>query len=91
MRHLFFLFLTVTLFSCNNNNALCDCVEAGEEVNRISASFFDRTPTQAGKDSLVQAKKHRDEICAPFQEMMPKELHKKAAECESLEFTGELK
>jgi len=84
-----FLFIIVFLASCNNSNQLCDCVEAGDEVNRISASFFDRLATKEGEDSLTQAKKVRDEICAPFQEMMPKELHEQAAKCESLKFSTE--
>ena len=89
MKILSFLFIVGFLVSCNNSNQLCDCVEAGDEVNKISASFFDRAPTKEGEDSLIQAKKVRDEICAPFQEMMPKELHKKAAECEALKLTPE--
>jgi hypothetical protein len=84
-----FLLIIGVLVSCNNKRPLCDCVEAGDEVNRISASFFDRLPTKEGEDSLIQAKKVRDDLCAPFQEMLPKELHQKAAECESLNFTAE--
>ena len=89
MKILSFLFIIGFLVSCNNSNQLCDCVEAGDEVNRISASFFERAATKEGEDSLNQAKKVRDEICAPFQEMMPKELHEKAAECEALKITPE--
>lgn len=84
----FSLFLLLgLLISCTQNNPLCDCVEAGDEVNRISATFFDRAPTKAGEDSLQKAKKRRDELCEPFQDMMPQELHERAAECESLEFS----
>lgn len=89
MKILSFLIIVGFLFSCNSSNQLCDCVEAGDEVNKISASFFEREPTKEGEDSLIQAKKVRDEICAPFQEMMPKELHEKAAECESLKINPE--
>jgi len=84
-----FLIIVGLLVSCNNSNQLCDCVEAGDEVNRISASFFDRPVTKEGEDSLIKAKKVRDEICSPFQEMMPKELHEKAAECEALRINTE--
>lgn len=87
MRILSFLLLLTLLVSCNNSQPLCDCVDAGDEVNRISATFFNRAPTQAGEDSLKSAKKKRDEICAPFQEMAPQELHERAEECEALKFT----
>ncbi|PWH85541.1 hypothetical protein [Brumimicrobium oceani] len=85
------LLLLLTLFvSCSNNQPLCDCVEAGEDVNKISASFFNRAPTQAGEDSLNSAKAKYDSLCAPFQEMSPAELHKRAAECQSLEINPDL-
>jgi len=87
MRIFSLIILLGLLISCNNSNQLCDCIEAGDEVNRISASFFNRPATQAGKDSLTQAKIIRDEICAPFQEMMPQELHEKARECQTLNFS----
>ena len=83
------LLLLTLLVSCNNNQSLCDCVEAGDEVNKISATFFNRAPTQAGEDSLNVAKHKRDELCEPFQEMMPKDLHEKASKCESLEIHPE--
>lgn len=83
------LLLLGLLVSCNNEQPLCDCVEAGDEVNRISATFFTRAPTQAGEDSLTKAKEIRDELCEPFQEMMPKELHERASKCESLKITPE--
>ncbi|HLV42076.1 MAG TPA: hypothetical protein VKY37_07345 [Brumimicrobium sp.] len=90
MKILSFLFIVGLFVSCNSSsNQLCDCVEAGDEVNRISASFFERLPTKEGEDSLIQAKKVRDELCLPFQQMMPKELHEKAAECEALKITPE--
>lgn len=88
MKKLGLLIFTSLLFSCSDQS-LCDCVEAGDEVNRISATFFERVPTEAGEDSLRVAKERRDELCADFQDMMPKELHEKAAECSSLEINPE--
>ncbi|WP_107039548.1 hypothetical protein [Brumimicrobium mesophilum] len=81
--------LLILLVSCNNSQPLCDCVEAGDDVNRISATFFNRAPTQAGEDSLYVAKEKRDKLCEPFQDMAPAELHKRAAECASLKITPE--
>ncbi|RFC54247.1 hypothetical protein [Brumimicrobium aurantiacum] len=86
---LFFTFLSALFFVSCSNQPLCDCVQAGDEVNRISASFFDRAPTKAGEDSLRLAKENRDKLCAPFQDMAPQELHERAAECASLEFSAE--
>ena len=90
MKILSLLLLLTLLFSCNNNQSLCDCVEAGDDVNKISASFFNRAPTQAGEDSLNVAKDKRDKLCEEFQDMQPQELHERAAECQSLEINPEL-
>lgn len=89
MKILSLVLLFGLLLSCNNSQPLCDCIEAGDEVNKISASFFNRAPTQEGEDSLNIAKDKRDELCEPFQDMAPKELHERAAECPSLEITPE--
>lgn len=90
MKILSLLLLLTLLVSCNNNQTLCDCVEAGDDVNKISASFFNRAPTQEGEDSLNVAKDKRDKLCEEFQDMLPKELHERAAECQSLEINPEL-
>lgn len=70
------------LFSCQHN--VCDCVEAGQKVNEISSSFFDRKYSEAGKDSLDNAIKNRDAICEPFRSMSAEKLQKAASECENL-------
>lgn len=75
--------------SCSSKPSLCDCVEAGDSVNKISASLFDRAPTQEAADSLKEAERTRDSICSEFQTMMPDELQKKAEECKSLDFSTE--
>ena len=79
---LILLFLTA---SCANDNGLCECVQSGEQVNKISASFFDGEFSESRKDSLEAAKEVRDSICAPFIEMGPAELKKAAKDCETLE------
>ena len=87
MKNLSILIFVVLLASCSSKPSLCDCVEAGDSVNKISASLFDRIPTEEARDSLKQAEKKRDSICAQYQTMMPEELQEKAKECESLKFS----
>lgn len=83
------LFASCSSSSNSENPSLCDCVEAGEEANRISASLFGRVPTQEAKDSLDQALANRDKVCFPYQHMLAQELQEKAAECEALKFSTE--
>lgn len=94
MKTILFSILLLLVISCQSDNTqsdnkLCDCIEAGDKVNHISASFFERRPTKAGKDSLMQAKEIRDSMCAPFQDMVPSKLREKAVECESLYYKVE--
>lgn len=89
MKKLSPLLFVILFASCNSEPSLCDCIEAGDSVNKISASLFDRDPTKEAADSLKQAEKRRDSICAPYNKMEPEELHKKASECPSLKFSAE--
>ena len=82
MKFIIFIIAVTTLFSCQNS--VCDCVEAGEEVNEISASFFDRKYSEAGKDSLERAIEQRDAVCEPCKNMSAAELQKAASKCENL-------
>lgn len=82
MRIFVFFMFSVMLFSCQNS--VCDCVEAGDKVNEISASFFDRKYSVAGKDSLDRAIEKRDEICDSYKDMSAAELQEAASDCENL-------
>lgn len=82
LRITLFLLLSISLFSCRDT--VCDCVEAGDRVNKISASFFDRKYSVEGKDSLNRAIENRDEICEPFKEMSAQQLQEAASECKNL-------
>lgn len=71
--------------SCGNKNQqLCACIEAGDVVNQLSASFFNREVTLEGKDSLAIAILQRDEICAPFLSMDTSDLQEAKSKCVQL-------
>lgn len=85
--HYFFLalFASLTMLpGCSDDEKLCECVKAGDKVNKLSASFFDGEFSESRKDSLEKAKAYRDSICTPFQNMGPEKLHKAAKDCPSL-------
>jgi hypothetical protein len=82
MRLFLFSIGAFLIFSCQNS--ICDCVEAGEEVNEISASFFYRDYSVEGKDSLDYAIEKRDNICEPYNNMSAVKLQEAASECENL-------
>ncbi len=86
-----FFIVAVIMFSCSSNEAedksLCDCVEVGEAVNELSSSFFNRTYSVQGKDSLDALVNLRDSICAPFLEMHPNDLQLQREKCAALEIS----
>jgi hypothetical protein len=82
MKPLVLAVFILLLFSCQHS--VCECVEAGQKVNEISASFFDREYSEAGKDSLDHAVKNRDAICEPFRSMSAVQLQEAASECKNL-------
>ncbi len=77
--------LIFTSAACTEKKGLCECVEATDQVNELSASFFDGSFTQARKDSLDQAKQLSDSLCAQYIDMGPQELHEAAKNCPSLQ------
>jgi hypothetical protein len=78
------VFVLFMLTNCTPENRLCECVSAGNEVNELSAAFFDGSNPASRRDSLTQAKEVRDSICKPYINMGTAELQKAAEECSSL-------
>lgn len=94
MKYIGLLFSFALFFSCSSNqetenNALCDCVEAGNFLNELSASYFGKEHTQASRDSIQEAKAKRDEICQEFQELNAIELQELAKDCDFLQLSEE--
>jgi hypothetical protein len=60
---------------------LCRCIEAGDKVNQLSATFFEREYSVLGKDSLDLLISHRDSLCEEFQLMSGEEMLKLKENC----------
>ena len=79
------MLIGLTFTACRENKAeLCKCIEIADEVNQLSASFFNRPYSELGKDSLDLAIEKRDEICAKFQNMREEELQAEKENCSQL-------
>ena len=82
MRKLYSIFLISSLlFSCSNDQSLCRCIEVGDEVNKLSASFFNRDYSVLGKDSLDALISRRDSLCEGFKMMSGEEMLKLKENC----------
>lgn len=87
MRLIYSFTIVLMLSACSSEPSFCDCIDAGEKVNQLSASFFNRDYSVQGKDSLDAAVEKRDEICAPFSALHPFELQDLKDECDQLKIT----
>ncbi len=85
VRFIVFSLIFISLTSCTQNQKLCDCIDASNVVNKLSASFFNREASQEGKDSLDAAIIQRDEVCAPFLNMGATELQEAKLNCTELD------
>lgn len=68
------LLISTILLSCSNDQSLCRCIEAGDEVNKLSASFFTRDYSVLGKDSLDALIEYRDSLCEDFKMMSGEDM-----------------
>lgn len=79
-----FTLFALMVSSCSNDSGLCECVEATEKVNDLSASFLDGSYSEERRDSLESARTVSDSLCVKYEQMAPDELHKAARNCSSL-------
>lgn len=84
MKISFLTILVLTLTACSSITDFCKCIEAGQKVNELSASFFNRDYSERGKDSLDQVIQYRDELCEPFNRLSPEELQQEKQQCSQL-------
>lgn len=75
------LLISSVLFSCSNDQSLCRCIEAGDDVNKLSASFFTRDYSVLGKDSLDALIEYRDSLCKEFKMMSGEDMLKLKENC----------
>lgn len=84
--YLTLLLFSTLLLSCKEDHTqLCDCIELGDQVNQLSKSFFNRTYSEVGKDSLDALINQREEVCQPYLEMRATELQDAKHSCDQLD------
>lgn len=80
----FYLFSTlIFLASCSSKDTkMCDCLEAGEKLNILSAKLLTSDVTQKLKDEMIKLKTEKTVKCKDFQTMGGEEMLKLKAECQ---------
>ena len=80
----FYLFMSLfLLFSCGSKDTkMCDCLEAGDKLNQLSADLLVSEVTKDQQEEMVSLKKDRDVKCKDFQTMSGEEMLRRKAECQ---------
>jgi len=74
--------LLVFLFSCNaKDQKMCDCLEAGDKLNQLSAELLVNEVTPSQKAEMEKLKAAKAEKCKDFQTMSGEEMLKRKAAC----------
>lgn len=74
--------LLFVLFSCGSKDQqMCDCLEAGEKLNQLSAELLVSEVTPSQKKEMEALKADKETKCADFQTMGGEEMLKKKAAC----------
>ncbi len=80
---LFAFFGVALLFSaCGEKDAICDCISAGDQLNKESHKLLTKTPTEADVKKMKELKKEKELKCKDFQTMSGEEMLERKATCE---------
>ena len=68
---IYILFTTALLLSAcaENDQAFCECIEAGKALNEKTQEFFDRAPNSEENKEIQSLKQRKNELCEPYQNM----------------------
>jgi hypothetical protein len=83
MKTILFSFSILILFSaCSDNTKICDCLDAGENLQSFSAKMFSREASTKDLSEMKRLKKIQLEKCKDFQTMDGKKMLELKEECE---------
>jgi hypothetical protein len=68
--------------SCSDNTKICDCLEAGKQLETFSAKMFTREASSKDLSEMKRLKKVQMQKCKEFQTMDGKKMLELKKECE---------
>jgi hypothetical protein len=71
------------LFACSEPDKICDCIAAGDDLNKKSAEILNKIPSKKDETEIIQLRKIKKKKCAAFEEMAGPEMLKRKATCEA--------
>jgi hypothetical protein len=81
MKYIYFSIL-VLLFSCGTKDTkICDCLVAGESLNKFSAKMMLKDANSADLKEMTKLKENKRKKCAAYEAMSGEEMLKLKANC----------
>ena len=77
------LFATLILVGCKSApEGFCDCLEKGENLNRITNEVLSGDLSNAKKEEMLKARKEKEKVCAKFINSKGEQMREWQKECE---------
>lgn len=73
----------ITLSSCSEPDKICDCIAAGDELNKKSAEILSKVPTQKDEKEIIALRKEKAKKCKDFEKMGGPEMLERKKTCET--------
>ncbi len=77
------ILLAISLGSCSEPDKICDCIAAGDQLNKKSAEILSKVPTQNDEKEIIVLRKEKAKKCKDFEKMAGPEMLKRKKTCES--------
>lgn len=82
VRNLLIGLVLISVFSCTEEDKICDCIRAGEKVNSLTEKVLKSgNINKALAIKIGKLKKHQKKVCAPFEMMGGPEMQKRMETC----------
>ncbi len=83
MKYIYFSILAL-LFSCGTRDTkICDCLEAGESLNKFSSKMMLKDANSADLKEMKKLKENKRRKCVAYETMSGEEMLKLKANCEN--------
>ncbi len=82
MKHILIFFSICILSSCSEPDKICDCISAGNELNKKSAEILNKIPSKKDETSILKLRKTKNQKCAAFEQMGGPEMLKRKESCD---------
>lgn len=77
-----FLMLTLSFTACTSNEEICDCLEAGKQLNDYASKLITKEVNESEMKKMEELKIIKNKKCAAFKTMDGIKMMELKADCE---------